>query len=958
MNHNEVRKTFIDYFARHGHRVVRSAALIPHGDPTLMFTNAGMNQFKNVFLGLEKRDYTTATSSQKCLRVTGKHNDFEQVGRTARHHTFFEMLGNFSFGDYFKREAIRFAWELFTVDYGLDPDRLYATVYEDDDEAHRIWEEETDVPTERIFRLGKADNYWSMGDTGPNGPCSELHYDMRPPEGRLRTPGEVELGGDDAFVELWNLVFMQYNTKEDGATEPLPKPSVDTGAGLERIAAVKQGVISNYDTDLFLPYIEAVSDLAGIDYGVDEEASVSARVIADHLRAMTFLISDGAMPSNEGRGYVLRRIIRRAIRHSRLVGILEPFLYRLCGLVAEQMGEIYPELPENREYVARVVQSEEQRFGRAFEVSYRKFWDEIGVHFTFYHGLLGNFSASKGISTEDGERLIENADSLREEIITGSEKGLTPRELNSCLIDRLSRVGYSLEEGDMPTLHELIKRRYIDGEIVFKLYDTFGMPLDLAEEIASEKGLRVDKRGFQKELEEQRKRARASWKGSGEDKTDPVLMKILDEFGPTDFRGYETETLESAIVVALVKDGRSVEKLAEGEEGMVVLEATPFYGESGGQVGDTGRLHGDGSAAVVDDTLKIEGALHVHKVKVTAGEIAVGRELTAEVDHERRSAIRANHTVTHLMQWALRDILGLHVKQAGSLVAQDRVRFDFTHFSAMTPRELDLFEKAVNRKIREDAPVRSETKGLDEAIGEGVTALFGEKYDEEVRVIRTGDYSAELCGGTHINRTGEIGLFHVLSESSVAAGVRRIEAVTAEAAVQRVQAERELISETADLLRTTPDSLPESAQKLLKESKALQKEVVDLKVKLAGAGATAGGPAYEVTEVGDYKIATQLTSGLDPSAMKNFADEIRSKIKSGVVLLGDASGGNATLVLAATKDLKGKIDCGELIRDIAKFIGGGGGGSPFMAQAGGKDADKLPEALDKGREVVALRLLK
>ncbi len=886
MNHNEVRKTFIDYFARHGHRVVRSAALIPHGDPTLMFTNAGMNQFKNVFLGLEKRDYTTATSSQKCLRVTGKHNDFEQVGRTARHHTFFEMLGNFSFGDYFKREAIRFAWELFTVDYGLDPERLYATVYEDDDEAHRIWEEETDVPTERIFRLGKADNYWSMGDTGPNGPCSELHYDMRPPEGRLRTPKEVELGGDDAFVELWNLVFMQYNTKEDGTTEPLPKPSVDTGAGLERIAAVKQGVISNYDTDLFRPYIEAVSDLAGIDYGVDQEGSVSARVIADHLRAMTFLISDGAMPSNEGRGYVLRRIIRRAIRHGRLIGLADLFLYRLCGLVAEQMGDIYAELPENREYVARVVQSEEQRFGRAFESSYRYFYDEG----------------------------IEPA----------KEAGVT----------------------------------IVSADVIFRAYDTFGMPLDLANEIASEHGMTVDEQGFSALLEGQREKARASWKGSGEDKTDPVFMEILDEFGPTDFRGYETETLESARVVALVKDGRSVEKLAEGEKGMVILNATPFYGESGGQVGDTGRLHGDGSAAVVDDTLKIEGALHVHKVKVTAGEIAVGRELTAEVDHERRSAIRANHTVTHLMQWALRDILGLHVKQAGSLVAQDRVRFDFTHFSAMTPRELDLFEKAVNRKIREDTPVRSEVKGLDEAIGEGVTALFGEKYDEEVRVVRTGDYSAELCGGTHISRTGEIGLFHVLSESSVAAGVRRIEAVTAEAAVQRVQAERELISETADLLRTTPDNLPESAQKLLKESKALQKEVADLKVKLAGAGTSGGGPAYEITEVGDYKIATQLTSGLDPSAMKNLADEIRSKIKSGVVLLGDASGGSATLVLAATKDLKGKIDCGKLIPDIAKFIGGGGGGSPFMAQAGGKDVDKLHEALDKGCEVIVSRLLK
>jgi alanyl-tRNA synthetase len=884
MNHYEVRRTFIEYFARHGHRVVRSSGLIPHGDPTLMFTNAGMNQFKNVFLGLEKRDYSTATSSQKCLRVTGKHNDFEQVGRTARHHTFFEMLGNFSFGDYFKREAIRYAWELMAEGYGLDPERLYATVYKDDDEAYRIWEEEIGIPTDRLFRLGKKDNYWAMGDTGPNGPCSELHYDMKPPKGRLRTPEEVERGGDDAFVELWNLVFMQFNTREDGVTEPLPKPSVDTGAGLERIAAVKQGVISNYDTDLFKPYIEAVAELASIDYGPDKEGSVSARVIADHLRAMTFLISDGAMPSNEGRGYVLRRIIRRAIRHGRLVGLHEPFLYRLCGLVAERMGEVYPELPENRDYVAKVVQSEEQRFGRAFESSYRYFYDE----------------------------------------------GIKPAK----------------ETGG----------EIVPAEVVFRAYDTFGMPLDLAIEIASEHGMTVDEHGFRELLEGQREKARASWKGSGEGKTDPVLMKVLDEFGPTDFRGYDAETVENAKVIALVKGGKRVKKLTAGDEGLLVLDATPFYGESGGQVGDTGRLHGGGASAAVEDTLKIEGALHVHKVKVTAGEIAVGIELIAEVDHERRSAIRANHTVTHIMQWALRDILGLHVKQAGSLVAPDRVRFDFTHFSAMTPRELDLFEKAVNRRIREDAEVRWEVKDLDEAIGEGVTALFGEKYEERVRVIRTGDFSAELCGGTHVTRTGQIGLFHILSEGSVAAGVRRIEAVTGEAAVRRVQAERDLIAETSGLLKTTPEGITSGVERLLKESKALHKEIAELKVKAAGAGAAGGGPAYKVTEVADYKIATQLTTGLDPSSLKNLADEIRSKIKSGVVLLGDESEGKATLVLAATKDLEKKIDCGKLIREIAKLIGGGGGGSPSMAQAGGKDAGKLTEALDEGREIVTAKL--
>jgi len=818
MDHNEVRQTFLDYFAGRGHRLVRSSSLIPHGDPTLMFTNAGMNQFKNVFLGLEKRDYSRAASSQKCLRVTGKHNDFEQVGRTARHHTFFEMLGNFSFGDYFKREAIAYAWELMTEVYGLDSDRLYATVYEEDDEAYRIWEEEIRIPTDRLFRLGKSDNYWSMGPTGPNGPCSELHYDMAPPDGRLRTPEEVELGGDDAFVELWNLVFMQFNTLEDGTTEPLPAPSVDTGAGLERIAAVKQGVVSNYDTDLFVPYIESVADLAGIDYGVDEAASVSARVIADHLRAMTFLVSDGALPSNEGRGYVLRRIIRRAIRHGRLVGLADPFLYRLCGLVSEQMGEVYPELLESREYVARVVQSEEERFGRAFESSYRYFYDE---------GIMP--------AKESGESVVAS-------------------------------------------------------DIVFRAYDTYGMPLDLAIEIASEHGMTVDEEGFNKLLERQRERARAAWKGSGEEVTEPVFHEILDEFGPTQFLGYETESHEGAEVVALVKNGGRVDRLSEGEEGQVVLDATPFYGESGGQVGDTGRLSGGGAAAAVTDTLKVAGALHVHKVKVTAGTIETGRKLTAEIDGERRAAIRANHTVTHIMQWALRDLLGVHVKQAGSLVAPDRVRFDFTHFAAMTPRELDMFEVMVNRRIREDAPVLSESMGLDEALARGVTALFGEKYGDEVRVVRTGDYSAELCGGTHVSRTGQIGLFHLLSESSVAAGVRRIEAVTAEAAVRRVQAERELVAETAALLRTTLDGLAESARKLLEENKAMRKELADLKVKLAGAGASSGGgAAYEVTEAGGVKIATQITSGLDPGAMKNLADEIRSKIKNGVVLLGDAA---------------------------------------------------------------------
>jgi len=952
MDHNEVRRTYIDYFAGRGHRVVKSSALIPHGDPTLMFTNAGMNQFKNVFLGLESRDYATATSSQKCLRVTGKHNDFEQVGRTARHHTFFEMLGNFSFGDYFKREAIRYAWELMTEVYGLDADRFYATVYRDDDEAHRIWEEEIDLPAERIFRLGKKDNYWAMGDTGPNGPCSELHYDMRPPEGRLRTPEEVELGGDDAFVELWNLVFMQFNTADDGTTEPLPAPSVDTGAGLERIAAVLQGVISNYDTDLFLPYVEAVAELAGVDYRTDDEKSVSVRVIADHLRAMAFLVSDGALPSNEGRGYVLRRIIRRAIRHGRLIGLDEPFLCQQCALVGRVMGGVYPELLENRDYVARVIKSEEERFGRTFEISTEKLYELFREYKKHIEPIVEEYSKAGASASTALKQVADNVlNSLRD--VSGSLMKFgtyLDREIKKQI------PAYVKESSKFAkTLEQYLRRSIIDGEEVFKLYDTYGLPLDLAQEIASENGLIIDMNGFSKSLERQRERARAAWKGSGEEKVEPVFRAILEEFGPTRFVGYETEEHDGAEVLALVKGAKRVKKLTKGEEGQVVLDATPFYGESGGQVGDTGRLHAEGIAAMVSDTSKVEGKLHVHHARVTAGSLEVGQKLIAEVDHERRAAIRANHTVTHIMQWALRDLLGRHVKQAGSLVGPERVRFDFTHFSAMDPHELELFERLVNRRIREGAPVRSEVKSLDEAVKEGVIALFGEKYEDDVRVIRTGDYSAELCGGTHVNNTGEIGLFHLLSEGSVAAGVRRIEAVTAEGAVRRVQGDRDLIAATAELLKSSPEELADSTKKLLAEQKKLQKELQALKVKLAGGGPGAG-PQYETVEVGGHKIATLLTEDLDPGALRNLADEIRSKIKSGVVLLGDKSGKKATLILAATKDLKDKINCGELIRDIAKYIGGGGGGSPSLAQAGGKSPDKLPEALEKGREIVSERL--
>jgi alanyl-tRNA synthetase len=797
------------------------------------------------------------------------------------------MLGNFSFGDYFKRKAIAFAWELFTEVYKLDPGRMYATVYLDDDEAHKIWEEEIGFPSDRIYRLGKKDNYWSMGPTGPNGPCSEIHYDMNPPEGRLRSKEEIEQGGDDAFVELWNLVFMQFNTKDDGTTEPLPNPSIDTGAGLERITAALQGVISNYDTDLFMTYINAIADRAGVNYGdeSEKEHSVSCRVIADHLRSMSFLIADGALPSNEGRGYVLRRIIRRAIRHGRLIGLIDPFLFKHSGLVIQQMGSTYPELVENADYISTVIKSEEERFGRSFENSYKYFYKE-GIEKT----------------KSDGKSVIP-------------------------------------------------------GSIVFKAYDTYGMPIDLAQEIASEHEMTVDEEEFAHLLEGQRQRARASWKGSGEEKAEPVYHDILDKHGPTKFTGYEEDAVEDARVVAVIVDGKHVDNLTEGQSGKVILDTTPFYAESGGQVGDKGRLHAEGFSATVNDTVNVEDKLHVHIVEVLGGELRTGMTVDAEIDSERRAAIKGNHTVTHIIHWALKDILGNHVKQAGSLVEPNRVRFDFTHFSSLDDNELAMLERLVNKRIRENAPVRWEYTTLDQAINDGVTALFGEKYGDEVRVVRTGDFSAELCAGTHVRATGEIGPFHIVSEGSVAAGVRRIEGVTGEAAIQRAQAERDLVRETAAVLRSTSEGVAESARKLVEENKVLQKEVEALKLKLASAGATSsGGTAYETTTVGTHSIAVQKTSGLNASAMKNLADEVRSKIKSGVVLLGDDSGGKATIVLACTDDVSGKIDCGKLIVEIGAYINGGGGGSPTMAQAGGKNPDKIPEALEKGRDLVAILL--
>ncbi|NTU50991.1 MAG: alanine--tRNA ligase [Candidatus Aminicenantes bacterium] len=718
MTAQRVRETFLQYFADRGHRIVRSSPLLPKDDPTILFANAGMNQFKNVFLGLEKRGYARAATVQKCMRVSGKHNDLETVGRTAKHHTFFEMLGNFSFGDYFKREAVAFAWELVTKVFGLPPDRLYATVYLDDDEAFRIWAEEAGVPRSRIFRYGKKDNFWAMGDTGPCGPCSEIDYDL----GEAIEAGEPSAlieKGSDRFVELWNLVFMEFDQVADGVLRPLPSPSIDTGMGLERMTAVVQGKTSNYDTDLFLPLIEAACELGRREYPAGDEGDVSVRIIADHVRAATFLIGDGVSPANDGRGYVLRRLIRRAFRQGNLIGIDRPFLFGLVGLVADIMKDAYPELLTSAGYIARVCQAEEERFA-----------------FTLGSGL---------------------------------------RYFDQVVQETRERGGTVLP-----------------GEKVFKLYDTFGFPLDLSQELAREKALAVDEPGFAKELEEQKRRARQSWKGEAKRKE----KEIYEEFRGLQVRSRVHEACELAElrVAGLLKDGRRTETLAGGESGEVILEETPFYAEAGGQVGDTGTLKGPRFSALVENVFVATPELIVHAVKALSGEVRVGDRVDGVPDLARRQAISNNHTATHLLHAALRHVLGDHVKQAGSLVSPSRLRFDFTHYAALTPEEIRRVEEIVNGRIRADVPIVTRVTSLDEGLREGATAIFEEKYGESVRVVGIGDFSKELCGGVHVHATGEIGMFKIVSETSVAAGMRRVEAVTGDGGVRYVEELEDLIA--------------------------------------------------------------------------------------------------------------------------------------------------------------------
>jgi alanyl-tRNA synthetase len=856
MTSAEIRRAFLDYFARHDHQVVESSPLVPANDPTLLFTNAGMVQFKDVFLGREKRPYHRAVTSQRCVRAGGKHNDLENVGYTARHHTFFEMLGNFSFGDYFKRDAIRYAWEFLTRDLGLPEDRLWVTVFHDDDQAADIWLKEIGVQPSRFSRLGESSNFWSMGDTGPCGPCSEIFYDHGP-EVWGGPPGSPDEDGD-RYIEIWNLVFMQYNRDAAGTLTPLPKPSVDTGMGLERLAAVLQGVHSNYDTDLFRHLIGAAAKATD----TTDLESKSLRVIADHIRSCAFLIADGVMPSNEGRGYVLRRIIRRAIRHGYHLGQREPFFYSLVDALGDVMGEAYPALVAAGEQVKRVLRLEEERFAETLE---------------------------------QGMRILDEA-----------IDGLAGKE--------------------------------IPGRTVFKLYDTYGFPADLTADIARERGLGLDMAGFEREMEAQRERARAASHFAADE---PVQVGLE---GETDFTGYE-RVVDEATVIALFAGGNSVDRLGPGEAGLAVLDRTPFYAESGGQVGDKGLLlsKDNGGRFRVEDTRKQGGAVIGHVGRVEAGELHVGDLVEARVDADARRATALNHSATHLMHAALRRVLGTHVQQKGSLVAPDRLRFDFTHFEPVTREQIREIERIVNAQVRENDMVETRIMSLDDAKASGAMALFGEKYGERVRVLRMGDFSTELCGGTHVRAVGDIGFFKIVAEGGVAAGVRRIEAVTGANAVAWVEREDERLQNLAASLKAGRDDVEDKVAQLIERSRRLEKELEQLKAKLASAAGS--DLAASAIEVGGVKVLAARLDSVDPKALRETLDQLKSKLGRAVVVLGAVSGDKVSLVAGVTADCTDRLKAGELVNFVAQRVGGKGGGRADMAQAGGTDPAGLPDAL-------------
>jgi alanyl-tRNA synthetase len=867
MTSDEIRRAFLNYFEERGHRIVRSSSLIPQNDPTLLFTNAGMVQFKSVFLGEETRNYKRAATSQKCVRAGGKHNDLEIVGKTARHHTFFEMLGNFSFGDYFKKEAIQMAWDLLMRQWGLPVEKMWITIYLDDDEAFRLWRT-VGVSEGRIVRLGEKDNFWAMGETGPCGPCSEIVIDQGESVGCGRP--DCRVGCDcDRFLELWNLVFMQFNRDSDGKLQPLAKPCIDTGMGLERISAVLQGVKSNYETDLFTPLFKEIEGIARISYGETDRTDTSLRVIADHSRAATFLISDGVLPSNEGRGYVLRRIMRRAMRHGRMLGMDEPFLYRTVSKVVDLMKGAYPELRETEAFVSKVIQNEEERFSETLD---------------------------------SGLKILQEA------------------------------------------LEELQKKRktILSGEVAFRLYDTYGFPLDLTAEILQERGMSFDEAGFTAQMEEQKQKSKLAGLGIGEGKTKEIYRRLASEGIRTMFLGYE-ETQSESRILRLIKGDEPVPFAVEGDEIEVVTEKSPFYGEAGGQVGDRGVIFHEEFSLEVENTIKPAEELIIHQAKVKRGRVKEGASAVLQVDRERRRAITLNHTGTHLLQAVLREVLGDHVHQAGSLVSPERLRFDFTHFTSMKKEEIERVEALVNQKIRENLRLETKIMKVEEALQTGAMALFGEKYGEKVRVVMISDFSRELCGGTHSSRTGDIGLFRIVSESGVAAGVRRIEALTGEGAYRWVKEEERELWEIASALKSVPGDLSSKIERLLERQRELERELSSFQDKLSYQELSNLLPS--IKEIKGVKLLSAKVDGKDVKRMREFVDQLKGKIGSGIVLLGGQSENKVSLIMGVTPDLTHRFNAGELIKKIALHVAGTGGGRPDFAQAGGTDSKKLDEAL-------------
>ena len=873
MTGNEIRKLFLEYFEKHHHRVVRSSSLVPQDDPTLLFTNAGMVQFKRTFLGEEKRGYSRAATSQKCVRAGGKHNDLENVGYTARHHTFFEMLGNFSFGDYFKEKAVEFAWDLLTNGYGLPKDRLWASVYLDDDEAYDLWHKKIGIPTERMVRLGKSENFWAMGDTGPCGPCSEIHLDR----GKAHGCGRPDCGVDcdcDRFLEIWNLVFMQFNQNESGKMTPLPKPSIDTGMGLERLASALQDVDTNFETDLIRPIITRTEELCGKPFGQDEATDVAMKVIADHSRAAAFLIGDGVMPSNEGRGYVLRRIMRRAIRYGRNIGLTRSFLHHTAEVVFNVMKPAYPELTEASAFILNVIGNEEMRFMETLDT---------------------------------GLKLL--SDSLADLRAAGKPE--------------------------------------VPGDLVFKLYDTFGFPVDIVQDVVRDSDMTVDIPGFEKLMNAQRERSRSKVSFSAVGEAYKQLTALA--FHP-EFLGYDHLEAKSQVVL-LVRDGSEIPAARTGEDVDVVTRATPFYGESGGQVGDRGIIEAQDLILDIYNTVKDPTGLIIHKARVTKGSIAKNQEVLLKVDAAKRRATALNHTATHILHGALRKVLGDHVKQAGSLVAPDRLRFDFTHFAQVDAADLERIETLVNDRIRDNVPVQTVEMDAEQAMQSGAMALFEEKYGDRVRVVSLADFSKELCGGTHTDRTGNIGLFKIVLETSVAAGVRRIEAFTGKAAVEYVQQITRTTQQVMHLLRTKQEDIAVRIEQLLSAHKAAEKDIEKLKAALADVRAQGGDE--ELRSVNGASVLVKRVAVDTPAALRDLADRFKDRIKSGIVILGSPSEGKALLIVIVTKDLTDRFHAGKIVKQLAALVGGGGGGRPDMAQAGGPQPEKLDLALEKAYDIVS-----